>query len=196
MTLTELQNEVYTLTNRPDLTSQTLLAVRRATLKLHNTDFYSKDLHETAVDFQFPAYIHDFEYRTVFPRWRAAKYFRLWDAAFETAGFFFDIVEPMNTLDEYGANRERIAYQAGELFHLRARQQFRHILIGYYVNPDISIPTYSSWIADLFPYAIVAEAASTIFKAIGKDDEATLMKVTVNEDVGILKQNFIQSVGY
>ena len=38
MNLATLQTEVYNLTNRPDLVSQTLTAIRKATMKCHLAD--------------------------------------------------------------------------------------------------------------------------------------------------------------
>ena len=79
MTLTELQAEVYTLTNRPDLTAQTLAAVRSATLKLHQLDYFYKDLFETSLVFSSSEFIQQLEFRSLVPRWRALKYIRKLD---------------------------------------------------------------------------------------------------------------------
>ena len=57
MTLNELIAEVYTITNRPDLVAQTLMAVRSATLKLHQSDYYYKDIFETGFQFTSAEYL-------------------------------------------------------------------------------------------------------------------------------------------
>ena len=46
---TSLLNDVYTITNRPDLIAETKLAVKQATLKMHQSDYYPKDLFETGI---------------------------------------------------------------------------------------------------------------------------------------------------
>jgi hypothetical protein len=50
-TFSELCSEVHTLTNRPDLVNETKLAVKAATLKLHQKDFFYKDISEQGVSF-------------------------------------------------------------------------------------------------------------------------------------------------
>jgi hypothetical protein len=50
-TLAELQADVITITNRPDLVAETLLAVKKATLKMHQLDFFYKDLVESGLVF-------------------------------------------------------------------------------------------------------------------------------------------------
>ena len=50
-TFTELCNDVYTMTKRPDLVAETKLAVKAATLKAHQSDFYPKDIYETGIQF-------------------------------------------------------------------------------------------------------------------------------------------------
>lgn len=64
----DLVADVYTLTNRPELVDMTKLAVRSATLKAHQTDFYPKDLYETGIEWNPVAYIQSLEYRLVVPR--------------------------------------------------------------------------------------------------------------------------------
>ncbi len=196
MTLTELQTEVATITNRPDLTAQILLAVRRATLALHHTDFFYKDLFETGVNFLTPAFIHDLEYQVVVPRWRAVSYLRIWDNVGGTPLQQFEIIDPLNALDSYALDRDYVAYAAGSVFHLRSRTEFQHILLGCYLNPDISILTYDSWIARDHPYTIVMEAAATVFKMIGKDDEAAAMRLANAVDIQSLKISNVQPQGY
>ncbi len=196
MTLTELQQEVYTLTNRPDLTTLTLSAIKRATLRAHQSEYYYKDIYEVGIDFQTPAYIHDLEYQTVIPRWRAASYFRVWDSSTKVTGKFFEIIDPLSTVDDYLVDREYVAYSGGAIFHLRARVQFQQVLCGCYLHPIITTEEYDSWIAKDYPFVIILDAVSLVFKAIGKDDEAAMMKVQLAEEMASLKTSNIQSMGY
>ena len=82
MTLTELQDEVYTITKRPDLIAETLLAVRQSTLALHQSDFFWRDLAETGISFTTAAYLQEIEYRSILPRFRAIKYLRKSECSF------------------------------------------------------------------------------------------------------------------
>jgi len=194
MNLAELRAEVVTLTSRPDLdtTGQILLAIRRATLKLHTLDYFYRDLSEFSVIFASPSTQQAIDTLTMVPRWRSAKYFRYFDAVSNTPGKFFKKVDPQNVLDDYSVHRENIWYQAGDIAQFRYEAEFQYMLAGVYLYPDITPATYASWIAALQPYTIVLEAAATIFKMIGKADEARMVREDNLENIALLQRTGIQ----
>ena len=196
MTLNELIAEVYTITNRPDLVGQTLTAVRSATLKLHQSDYYYKDLRETGVSFVSALYVQSLEYRPLFPKWRALKYVRKTDVDGTDTGAFLELVVPENVLDNYKQNRNDICYVAGEVIQIRSSTQVQYIILGRYDNPDITQAGYDSWIALDHPYAIVFEAASTVFKMIGDTDQfAAYTQLAAMQLVELRNSNII-AAGY
>ena len=77
----QLMADVMTLTNRPDLSAETELAIRQATLKAHHSDYYPKDLYETGIRFSEPALLQDLEYKQLIPRFRALRYIRKTDVS-------------------------------------------------------------------------------------------------------------------
>lgn len=185
-TFAELVSDVYTLTNRPYLVEETKLAVKMATLKAHQSDFYPKDLFEVGLSWTEPAFIQSIEYRTLIPRWRAFKYLRKY--AGSSLGEFFKLLTPEETLDGYGINRENICYLAGEMLEIRSNTQDTNMIIGCYLNPITTEQGFTSWIALDHPYAIVFEAARIIFRQVGAVDEANNMRTEVAEQYMILKQ--------
>lgn len=196
MTLAELIQEVYTLTGRPDLVDRTASAVRSATLKMHQKDFWYKDIFETGISFTTSEYFQQFAYRSLIPRWRAAKYIRKYDAVGQFAGAFLDLVTPAQVLDEYGLSREDIFYVAGDEVDIRSSTPEQYYLLGCYLNPDITDAGYNSWIAVDHPYAIVYSAAAIVFKGIGKDDESASMREEVKEQIEMLTADSVQAEGY
>jgi hypothetical protein len=188
-TLAELIADVYTLTNRPDLVNETKLAVKAATLKAHHSDFYPKDLFETGIAWSPVDYIQSLEYRTVIPRWRAFKFLRKYDSAAGQPGTFFQLLTPEQILDRYGIQKDNICYVAGEMLEIRSSTQDTNMLLGCYLHPDISDTGYSSWIALDHPYFIVYEAARTLFKSIGFDEQSAQMNQLVAEQFAGLKMN-------
>jgi hypothetical protein len=196
MNLTELQNEVYGLTNRPDLIAKTLSAIQSATLKIHHADFFYKDLYETGLEFSGDAYFQELDYRTVIPLYRSFKYLRKYDAIALTAGPFFELVPPELVLDNYGVERSDICYTTGLVIQIKSSTSFQYAIFGCYVNPDITESGYSSWVAIENPYAIVFEAAATVFKTIGKTDEFAAYKVLANEELTAVKLSNIVAKGY
>lgn len=185
-TLSEMIGDVYTITNRPDLISETALALKQATLKMHQTDHYPKDIFETGITFPTPATIQSLDYRTMIPRWRTFKYLRKYNNGYP--GEFFSLLTPEESLDRYQINRENICYVAGEQLEVRSNSADSHALLACYLHPDITDAGYSSWIAQEHPYAIIYEAASKVFKMIGQDELASSMKQEVAEQYMLLKQ--------
>lgn len=166
--------DVVTLTNRPDLVKETELAVRSATLQLHKSDFYFKDLTEQTLKFDTIAYLQQIPYRTLFPRYRSLSYIRKYDpnntstsntcVSSTGVGDEFEIITPAEIFDDYHIQRVNVCYLAGETINLKSNTQDPYVIIGVYQSPDVSSPeNYSSWIATESPDAIVFLAASLIF---------------------------------
>ena len=76
MDFTELAAEVYNITNRPDLVSQTETGIKAATLKAHTFDgnFFSKDIHETGIEFPTSQFRQSWDYIGVIPNFREISY--------------------------------------------------------------------------------------------------------------------------
>lgn len=199
MTLTELINEVYILTNRPDLTGQTLAAVRSATLRAHLSDFYYKDIKENTIAYDSLAGLQQFEYKALFPRWRSLKYLRKLDISTSpyTPGAFFNILDVTDILDPYKVTKDNICYVAGTTLHARSSVAFQYCSIGYYSNPLIGSTnaTFESWIADDFPWSIIYEAAARICKSIGKVAQGNAFKLDAAEQIALVKISSILANG-
>lgn len=168
----QLVLDVFTVTNRPDLVAETQMAVKSATLQLHRSDFYYKDIKEVALSFDSADYLQSIDYRSLFPRYRALKYLRKYDpaavlSANKGVGAFFNIITPDKVLDSYGSALSDIAYAAGTLIQIKSSTSIGYCLIGLYENPVVATPaTYSSWISDEAYYAIVYSAASKLFGTV------------------------------
>lgn len=195
MNLTELQTEVYAITNRPDLADRTLSAIRAATLKLHQADYFYKDLKESPIVFLTEDYLQQLDYRTVFPQWRALSYLRRTTVDGLQSGDFFTVKTPANIVDEYKQNKPNVCYVAGEVLQVRSAVAFQYALLGYYENPNITLAGYKSWIALDHPFAIVYTAAAQIFKSIGKDQEWATWTQQSNEQLQLIRISNIEAEG-
>jgi|TARA_R110000744_G_scaffold62448_2_gene128846 hypothetical protein len=196
MNLTELINEVYVLTGRSDLVAQTKSAVKAATLKAHKSDYYSKDIVETGVQFNAPSYTQCLDYSCVVHNFRSLKYLRRVEGAADDNGTFFEIVTPDNILDSYNQNRTDIAYVAGNVLQIRASVTFSKALMGAYVLPTVTDTGYSSWVATNNPFAIIYEACRVIFKTIGFDEQSATFNSLVLEEYNLLKMSGLTDLGY
>ena len=203
MTFDELVAAVYVVTNRPDLVSDTEQAVRNATLKAHTTDgngeaqFYAKDIYETGYSFPTADYFQSLDYINLITNWRAISYLKRVEDAADTEGKFFSVISVSEILDEYGTARTDIAYVAGRVIEIRSSVEFTLGLLGAYVFPIVTPKaSFSSWVADQYPYAIVHEAARMIFMSIGQKEEAASEKSLMLEEFFTLKNSSVLDVGY
>ena len=197
---TDLVDSVFTLTNRPDLVSETKLAVRSATLKAHGSDYYYKDLRETGIQFDFSLPQQSLEYKTLIANWRSLKYIRpyFYDTNQQNGrpGDFLTVLTPGEVLDSYSIAKENVCYVAGLELQIRTRTATQFFLLGYYAYPNVTEDNYSSWIADEAQMAIVYEAASIVFKTIGFDEQSAIYKQLVSDEYVELKLTNIIANGY
>ena len=199
MNLAELTEAVYDLTKRPDLVSHALLAIQKATLRAHTFrgEFFYKDLFEFTIDFQSLSYLHQFEYKTLVPRWRAAKYLRKLDMSSTPAiaGKIFTLIHPEAVLDPYQKDRNDVYYIAGLIAQVRSSTEFRYALAACYRYPDITEAGFSSWISEEHPFAIVYNAAAKIFNSVGKKDEFSMYQSMDMDEILSMKNSNIVAEG-
>ena len=196
MTLTELRQEVYTLTNRPALVAETLTAIRSATLAIHQSDYFYKDLFETGVSFLAPAFTQQIDYRSLIPKWRAFKYLRKTDSTGQEQGQVYRVITPEEILDQYQTNQTDVCYVAGSVIQIRSATELQYAMLGCYVQPEITESGYNSWVAIDHPYAIVFAAAATVFKAIGDTEKFAAYTQLANMQMAEVKMSNIQAYGY
>lgn len=196
MTLAELIAEVYTLTGRSDRVAETLSAVKSATLKAHQSDYYYKDLFESGLNFGYADFVMNFVYRDIIPQWRSLKYLRKYDATNDVPGKMLTLVPPENVLDDYATQKTDICYVAGAYIQINSSTEEQYYLLGCYLNPNITEAGYNSWVALDHPYCIIFDAAATVFKAIGKDEEAAAYRTLVAEQLAMLRTSNILANGF
>lgn len=201
MNFQELVTEVLSITKRPDLQSRIEGAVRAATLKAHNQDFFYKDIRESGIAFEFAGHIQSFQPAQNFDNFRKVKYVRYWHfdpadiPAFGRAGKFLTAIDIENSIDGYGYIKEDVFYMAGDLIQIRTCTALTHCLVGAYTLPNITPDGFNSWIADEFPTAIYYEAARQICMQIGKNQDATNLRTAVAEEYAQLKLNSVNKPG-
>lgn len=196
MNFQEIFTEVVILTKRPDLVDRTKQAIRSATIKLHHSDLYFKDLFEVAVQFTGPFHLQSFLPTEVVPTFRMVKYIRLWvGGQTGDVGRFLTGIQIENSLDAYKRIKTDVFYMAGQVLQIRGAAPLDKVLFGCYVNPVVTPEaSYSSWIANEKPYAIIFEAARQVFASISFTEQANAMAQMVADEVAELKLTYVDSV--
>jgi hypothetical protein len=193
-TLAELKADVIVVTKRPDLAADVEFHTKNAILKAHAADYWLNDLYENAFQFAAAATEYSLEYKVLLPRWKKIKYLNVIDSI---TGEIVRKVDPIpleKFLDGYGYKQDYVFYQAGDYLKIRASGQEQAYGFGCYLYPDTTL-AYPSWIADEFPFVIVYEAARTLFKAIGFDEQSTAMEKLLAEAMAELRMVGITTVG-
>lgn len=196
MNFTELVNEVQIIVKRPDLSDRIQSAVRAATEKLHSLDFYYNDLVEVPVQFDKEFYIQNFSPKQVIPRFRKAKYIRIWNGGVDGAAKeFLEPIQIEAAIDGYGYERTNVFYMAGSLLQIRANRGILRVLFGAYKYPVVTpVEAYSSWIAEDFPWAIIYEAARTVYRSISMQEEANAYGALTAEIVAEMRMSCVDDI--
>ena len=190
-TLAQLAADVYRVTNRPDLTNETYIAIRAATLRFHMADDWVQS-EATSVVPVVPLFTGDFRYSfltTSLTRFRKIKYIKEYVTPPNPWYIQFERLAPDDLLDGYQTEKENYWTRIGNGISLRATREISNLEVVYYQLPDVSEATYSSWIADMFQDCIIHEAKMDIFEMTGKvasDSRARNLKFT--ENLALLRQ--------
>ena len=111
------------------------------------------------------------------------------------SGQFFDVVQPGHVTDDYAQNRTNICYVAGAVVQIRSNTPIQYALLGCYLNPDITLAGFSSWVALDHPFAIIYQAAAQIFKSTGKDTEWQAWTMQSQEQLAEVRISNIEARG-
>lgn len=164
MNFADMMKEVYIKTNRPDLVTQTISALRAATLKMHTIDNFPKDIVNGQIVFDSLAYIQNLDTHAI-PRYRKMVFIRKQDPTLlgyeqnplslpplfgglpglgtswsikERLGFLRPI-NPDNIFDSYGVEKLNVFYQAGSTIWMKVVPAIQYALCGWYAFPNIDV---------------------------------------------------------
>lgn len=196
MTFAQLVAEVLLIVKRPDLQTRIEGAVRAATLKMHHSDFFYKDIVEVPVQFDLARVLQQFLPTEVVPNFRKVKYIRVWQGdALGSYGPFLEPIQIENSVDIYKCSKSNVFYMAGQMLQIRAVPEVYRVLFGAYKHPTVTpAESYSSWIAEEYPYAIIYEAARTIFRSISFNEQASEYSQLAAEVLSEIKLSSVDDV--
>lgn len=194
-TLTTLAADVYTLTNRPDLVSETNVAIRKAIYKFHGADTFKRDIKTFRLQMSLYTPLAPDDYRwqiplTTFPQFRRPKYLTTPLTSTAIVTVFYEVAAD-RLFDTYRCEYLNYFFIAGSTLVIKSVQSPDYLDLTYYaypIVPSVTTDTITSWIADQYPDAIIEEAAGTVFKMIGKDDEYSRYQTLFAENIQILRQ--------
>ena len=192
-TLDSLAADVYTLTNRPDLVAETKVALRKSIIKFHSADTYKRDIVSQTLQMSLypPLDVNQFRWNialTTFPRFRRPR--QLTTSTLNPTVTVFKEVASDNIFNLYGSEFQNYFFISGSSITIKAIAGFDYLNFQYYqypLVPPVSTDPITSWICDQYPDAVIEEAAGTVFKMIGKDDEYSRYQTLFAENIMILR---------
>ena len=196
--LQQMITDVVALTGRPDLESQTVLAIKAATRKLHLSDFFYKDLFETGVSFDSALFEQQLSVKEVVPRFRSVAALRKVSAGIDgsyTGSSYLAEEHITNMLDNYGVAKTDVFYQAGDAIKIKSSTAEQFYILSCYLYPELTDEIYDSWIAREFGEAVMYDAAATVFKTIGFDEQAAILRQETGVWMRELKNSNILNTG-
>lgn len=171
MNFTDLLQEVIDETKRPDLRTRITSQIRQSTQAVHMAERWPRDLATEIVTFAQPTILGDFEYTNI-PLFRKADAIYPSVGGVKTSITAFKEVKAFSQHDVTGEMEANYWYLAGNKIVVGSQGVFEELLVTYLKNPDCLGNTYSSWIADEYPYLIVYHATASILERIGARDLA------------------------
>lgn len=188
--------DIISITNRPDLADETALALRTATVNCHLSDAYARDVQVSSIQLPSPVYVTTLNIATLFPKLRGLSLIQAMDVNYTpiavTPDSRMEIIELSDVYDSYGALRNNIAYIAGNQINIRCLINSYGFFVTWFNLPEVKRDTYNSWIANIYPDAILYWAASIVLDTNGNEAKAAkLMKFTQEINIPFLKANFL-----
>jgi hypothetical protein len=192
--LAQLQADVMTLVKRPDLVNAIALHTKNAILKVHSSDYYLPDLYENSFTFAVSDTQYSLDTKLLLSRWRKAKYLNVLDPTSGEITKKLNRIDVLNSVDDYSYVKDYVFYEAGNYLQIRASGGEQVYGFGCFLYPDTTLVT-PSWIVDQFPYAVQYEAARTLFKTIGYDEQSAAMERLVAEAIAEVKMVGLATIG-
>lgn len=199
MNYTDIFSEVIGITNRPDRQAETALAVRSATLAMHGFAMFKRDLASVDITGISPsAPIVLINQPTELPGLRGLSVVtRLDSQGVEIALPKIEVTDITNLLDPiYDTPRDNVAYEAGTSVRVLCNAGITGLRVWYYKLPTVlPVDQYSSWIADVYPDAIITMAAAKVFKILGDERAIIFDQMARTECLNHLITNYITTEG-
>lgn len=188
----DLVTEITTITNRPDLTAETSLALRQAVRAAHKSGKYWRDLSIVLkTGLSTTEALQSIDISADLPRFRQMAYVKS-----GSGEFFYKAVDINNLLDDYDSYVLDVYYAVGTSLKIRGSAPEASYELCYYAYPIVT-PTssFASWIADEHRDLLVAWGASNVLSMVGEQEIKGRMDQLVALGLADLREDNIELIG-
>lgn len=183
---TELLDEVYVLTNRPELVAETAIALRKAVRTAHSSARFWRDLVEVNVTGLPVVQVQEIALDVHAPRFRQTAYIK----SNSSQDRYFDPITIDELVDADGYAKVNGYWGFGNSLRVRAANIEDNYLLGYYQYPVMTpAESFSSWIVTDHRDYIVASAALIVLGLTGEAE----IKTTLQQLAAGLRMELLQT---
>lgn len=171
-TFAEMQTKVNDLTKRPELVALTNLAIRMATTRAHQVDFFSRDQRNILLT--YTPYVTNELYTDIttiystLPQLRTPDFIQILDATSLVPSEVLEyVVDYKYFWDNEGMLKGSVFTMLGETLRFRSLSNTGKAQFYIYQNPVVDSTGYNSWIADMYPDEVAGWAAAIVWSRSG-----------------------------
>lgn len=176
-TFAEMQVQVNTYTKRPELVTLTDSAIRMATLRAHQVDFFSRD--QANIQMTYTPYVSGEIFvdipniYTLTTNLRTPDILQSLDATSLLPTEFLEYVDDYKHFwDQDNCLKRSVYTLLGNTLRLRSLANTGKLQFYYYQNPVVTSAAYASWIADLYKEELAMWAAAIVWMRSGYQEIA------------------------
>jgi hypothetical protein len=197
-TFTEMRTKVYDLTKRPELVALTDMAIRLATIRAHNVDFFPRDAASAVLTYTIPTtelFASIANIYTTVTDLRTPEYLQGEDTVspYTPVELLDYVVSYRNFWTDDGELRSSVFTQQGTTFLGRFANATGRVKLFYYKNPNTTLGGYSSWIADTYPDELAMWAAGFVWARSGFQEMAKNSFELVQDFKNLLIESHLSS---
>lgn len=161
----DLQSEVFKLTNRPKLVTETQMALKSAIRAAHRQGKFWRDVTEADIAVAEDT-VQVVDLTVSCPRYRQVAYVKVLDE-----DHYLDPAEANDLIDRaVGIMKEDIYWATGTQLNIRCSAPAPVYTIGWYQQPIVTPPeNIDSWLLDEYREVVVLYAAVTVLGAVGEE---------------------------
>lgn len=170
---TDLLDEVYTLTNRPELVAETAIALRKAVRTAHASSRFWRDLVEVPITGLAVQQVQEIQLDLYAPRFRQTAYIK----SNTYTELHFEPVTIDDLLDADGYGRVNAYWGFGNTIRVRAANIEDNYLMAYYQYPIVTPEAaFNSWIVNEHRDFIITSAALIVLGIAGEQEIKNTMQ--------------------
>jgi nitrogen regulatory protein PII-like uncharacterized protein len=189
-TFADILDDVYTLTDKPNLVSESKLGVRAATVKLHGLEFWREDRVEEEV----AVAVSENQFSLTLATDLSSPCRKINAIKKIDSDVYFEEIDPTQVLDGFGHRRQNTYYRVGNVLNFLTDSGDTSVYVIYYKHPVAVETGYSSWIANSYPILVALEAASFVLSTIGDKEAAQKIDAMKGEHLNVLLINHLDPI--